>query len=89
MTESTENGGVYSEVFEEGSLDTRQSQSVHRIRANSSIMQMKKILGMYLQMRNWPIGPILSTGLSMLTVGLRLVANRGEIRKLWHDLIHE
>lgn len=52
MTESTENGGVYSEVFEEGSVDTRQSQSVHRIRANSSIMQLKKILGAYLEICN-------------------------------------
>lgn len=36
--------GAYSEVFEEG-LDERQAQTVHRIRANSSIMQLKKILG--------------------------------------------
>ena len=37
--------GVYSEVFEEGGIDARQAQTVHRIRANSSIMQLKKILG--------------------------------------------
>jgi pyruvate carboxylase len=37
--------GPYSEVFEEGSLDLKQAQTVHRIRANSSIMQLKKILG--------------------------------------------
>jgi len=35
--------GTYSEVFEEGS-DLKQAQTVHRIRANSSIMQLKKIL---------------------------------------------
>lgn len=34
----------YSEVFEEGK-DLQQLQTVHRIRANSSIMQLKKILG--------------------------------------------
>lgn len=36
--------GAYSEVFEEGS-DSRPLQTVHRIRANSTIMQLKKILG--------------------------------------------
>lgn len=34
--------GAYSEVFEEGEV---RAQTVHRIRANSSIMQLKKILG--------------------------------------------
>jgi hypothetical protein len=37
--------GAYSEVFEEGS-DSRPLQTVHRIRANSTIMQLKKLLGM-------------------------------------------
>ncbi|KAG9230442.1 putative pyruvate carboxylase [Amylocarpus encephaloides] len=36
--------GVYSEVFEEGGIDVKQAQTVHRIRANSSIMELKKIL---------------------------------------------
>jgi pyruvate carboxylase len=36
-------GGAYSEVFEAG--DAKQAQTVHRIRANSSIMQLKKLLG--------------------------------------------
>jgi pyruvate carboxylase len=35
--------GTYSEVFEEGS-DLKQAQTIHRIRANSTIMQLKKIL---------------------------------------------
>jgi pyruvate carboxylase len=36
--------GAYSEVFEEG-MDIQQAQTIHRIRANSTIMQLKKILG--------------------------------------------
>lgn len=43
MADQHDPNGAYSEVFEEG-LDTRQAQTVHRIRANSSIMQLKKIL---------------------------------------------
>jgi hypothetical protein len=39
-----EPNGAENEVFEESS-DERQSQSIQHIRANSSIMQMKKILG--------------------------------------------
>ncbi|CAL3962124.1 unnamed protein product [Diplocarpon coronariae] len=35
--------GAYSEVFEEG-MDSQQSQTIHRIRANSSIMHLKKLL---------------------------------------------
>lgn len=35
--------GSYTEVFEEG-IDIVQPQTIHRIRANSSIMQLKKIL---------------------------------------------
>ncbi|TQS36749.1 hypothetical protein Golomagni_02792 [Golovinomyces magnicellulatus] len=35
--------GAYTEVFEEG-IDIVQPQTIHRIRANSSIMQLKKIL---------------------------------------------
>ncbi|KAH6709472.1 putative pyruvate carboxylase [Leptodontidium sp. MPI-SDFR-AT-0119] len=44
MTDNHDPNGVYSEVFEEGK-DSQQSQTIHRIRANSSIMQLKKILG--------------------------------------------
>ncbi|KAH9219025.1 pyruvate carboxylase-like protein [Leptodontidium sp. 2 PMI_412] len=43
MTDNHDPNGVYSEVFEEGK-DSQQSQTIHRIRANSSIMQLKKIL---------------------------------------------
>lgn len=35
---------AYSEVFEDAP-DSRQAQTIHHIRANSSIMQLKKILG--------------------------------------------
>jgi pyruvate carboxylase len=40
----------YSEVFEEG-MDEREEQTVHRIRANSSIMQLKKLLGKRIPLR--------------------------------------
>ncbi|KAK0118947.1 pyruvate carboxylase [Cadophora gregata f. sp. sojae] len=43
MTDNHDPNGAYSEVFEEGK-DSQQSQNIHRIRANSSIMQLKKIL---------------------------------------------
>jgi len=36
--------GAYSEVFDESMSDSKLPQTVHRIRANSSIMQLKKIL---------------------------------------------
>jgi pyruvate carboxylase len=35
---------AYNEVFEDAP-DSRQAQTIHHIRANSSIMQLKKILG--------------------------------------------
>jgi hypothetical protein len=35
---------AYSEVLEDAP-DSRQAQTIHHIRANSSIMQLKKILG--------------------------------------------
>jgi pyruvate carboxylase len=44
MTDPHGEHGAYSEVFEEGK-DLQQAQTIHRIRANSSIMQLKKILG--------------------------------------------
>lgn len=34
----------YEEVFEDGEVQ-KQAQTVHRIRANSTIMQLNKILG--------------------------------------------
>jgi hypothetical protein len=43
MADISTNGG-YSEVFEDAP-DGRVSQTIHHIRANSSIMQLKKILG--------------------------------------------
>jgi hypothetical protein len=46
MSDQHDPNAAYSEVFEEG-FDARQTQTVHRIRANSSIMQLKKILGEY------------------------------------------
>jgi hypothetical protein len=45
MSAEEQNGAAaYNEVFEE-SMDERQSQTIQHIRANSSIMQLKKILG--------------------------------------------
>ncbi|KUJ22301.1 pyruvate carboxylase-like protein [Mollisia scopiformis] len=43
MADEHNPNGAYSEVFEEGK-DAGQAQTIHRIRANSSIMQLKKIL---------------------------------------------
>lgn len=43
MADQHDPNGAYSEVFEAG--DAKQVQTVHRIRANSSIMQLKKLLG--------------------------------------------
>ncbi|KAF8863425.1 pyruvate carboxylase-like protein [Acephala macrosclerotiorum] len=43
MADEHNPNGAYSEVFEEGK-DAGQTQTIHRIRANSSIMQLKKIL---------------------------------------------
>jgi pyruvate carboxylase len=45
MADQHDPNGAYSEVFEEGGPDAKQVQTVHRIRANSSIMQLKKLLG--------------------------------------------
>ena len=44
MADQHNPNGAYSEVFEEAT-DARQAQTIHRIRANSSIMQLKKLLG--------------------------------------------
>ncbi|KAE8445027.1 hypothetical protein EG329_014033 [Mollisiaceae sp. DMI_Dod_QoI] len=43
MVDQHNPNAAYSEVFEEGK-DSGQAQTIHRIRANSSIMQLKKIL---------------------------------------------
>lgn len=58
MTErmaTAEQNDAYNEVFEEAA-DERQEQTIHHIRANSSIMQLKKILGknqLETQTSNW------------------------------------
>lgn len=44
MTMESRDHGEYSEVFEEG-VDAGNARTVHRLRANSSILQFKKILG--------------------------------------------
>ena len=44
-------GAAYSEVFEEGNDTAGKAQNIHRIRANSSIMKLKKILGESLLVR--------------------------------------
>jgi pyruvate carboxylase len=58
MTDPHGEHGAYSEVFEEGK-DLQQAQTIHRIRANSSIMQLKKILGGSGSVKsvqlNWPL----------------------------------
>lgn len=41
---ATSNDRAVEEVFEEGEAP-KQAQSIHRIRANSTIMQLSKILG--------------------------------------------
>lgn len=46
MTDQYDPNGAYSEVFEEG-MDLQQAQTIHRIRANSTIMKLNKILGEY------------------------------------------
>ena len=56
MADQHDPNGAYSEVFEEGT-ETRQAQTVHRIRANSSIMQLKKILGECPPLLLCPIDP--------------------------------
>jgi len=43
MADQHDPNAAYSEVFEDG--DAKQLQTVHRIRANSSIMKLKKLLG--------------------------------------------
>lgn len=44
MAAATSNDRELEEVFEEGEAP-KQAQSIHRIRANSTIMQLSKILG--------------------------------------------
>jgi len=38
---------AFEDVFEEG--EPQEAQTIHRIRANSTIMQLKKILGEWLR----------------------------------------
>jgi pyruvate carboxylase len=51
MADEHNPNGAYSEVFEEGK-DAGQTQTIHRIRANSTIMQLKKILGEFRSIPN-------------------------------------
>lgn len=44
MAAATSNDRAVEEVFEEGEAP-KQAQTIHRIRANSTIMQLSKILG--------------------------------------------
>lgn len=44
MAAATSNDREVEEVFEEGEAP-KQAQTIHRIRANSTIMQLSKILG--------------------------------------------
>jgi pyruvate carboxylase len=44
MAAATSNERAVEDVFEEGEAP-KQAQSIHRIRANSTIMQLSKILG--------------------------------------------
>jgi pyruvate carboxylase len=43
MADHHDPNAAYSEVFED--VDVKEPHTVHRIRANSSIMQLKKLLG--------------------------------------------
>lgn len=45
--------GAYSEVFEDSPEDHKLPQTLHRIRANSTIMQLKKILGELSSLQLW------------------------------------
>lgn len=47
---ATSNDRAVEEVFEEGEAP-KQAQSIHRIRANSTIMQLSKILGESIQVQ--------------------------------------
>lgn len=65
--------GAYSEVFEEGK-DAGQSQTIHRIRANSTIMQLKKLLGEYSSsIAAWRVAELLPVESCVLTMSLGLL----------------
>lgn len=73
MTDNHDPNGVYSEVFEEGK-DSQQSQTIHRIRANSSIMQLKKILGEYSSPgSSWFVVELLLVRFTVLTWSLGML----------------
>ncbi|KAI9766534.1 MAG: pyruvate carboxylase [Geoglossum simile] len=63
MAGQVDSNSNYNDVFEEGA-NGGAAHTLHRLRANSSIMQMKKILGNTANIRRF---------------GCRIVANRGEI----------
>ena len=76
MTDQYDPNGAYSEVFDEG-LDLQQAQTIHRIRANSTIMKLKKILGEFRSLAD----PRVRLGCGKLVlIYPSTVANRGEIR---------
>ena len=77
MADQQDYNGAYSEVFEEG-MDLQQAQTIHRIRANSTIMQLKKILGesnLLVDLRRAGLGCR-----NLMLIESFKVANRGEIR---------
>ena len=43
---ATDAENQYSDVFEEG-MDSSNARTVHRLRANSTIMRVKKVLGQF------------------------------------------
>lgn len=51
MAAATSNDRAVEEVFEEGEAP-KQAQTIHRIRANSTIMQLSKILGESIAIRH-------------------------------------
>jgi hypothetical protein len=78
MTDAHGPNGPYSEVFEDGK-DLAQPQSIHRIRANSSIMQLKKILG---ELSARPTIPAGNTELQLRSC--RLVLRALRVPELWN-----
>ena len=50
---------TFNDVFEDVDDEPQQQQTVQHIRANSSIMQLKKILGEFLHgLQGWPASSI-------------------------------
>lgn len=51
----------YEEVFDEDGPPPKEAASIHRIRANSTIMQLKKILGEFLREGRGFLGRIVAS----------------------------